>query len=66
MRNLKYDLWLDEFNDNIRLYEMFGDFEYLQQAEEVFKELRSVINKRVEYEIFVRQLDSIKISLFLK
>ncbi|MCD1259650.1 hypothetical protein B5M42_012485 [Paenibacillus athensensis] len=37
--------WLDEYNDYLKLYEMFGDKQYLQEAEEALNSLRAFLRR---------------------
>jgi|GEM_PF-2617749 len=37
--------WLDEYNDYLKLYEMFGDKQYLLEAEEALNSLRAVLRR---------------------
>jgi hypothetical protein len=35
--------WLDEYNDYMRLYQFFGDPEYLDEAREILRSLRAMV-----------------------
>lgn len=35
--------WLDEYNDYMRLYQFFGDTEYLDEAREILRSLRAMV-----------------------
>lgn len=43
MTSSYFDQWLDEYNDYIRLYEIFGDKEYLDEAIEIRNSLQVIV-----------------------
>jgi hypothetical protein len=45
MITFNYNEWLDEYNDYIRLFEMFGDENYLLEATEVFNSLKAIVQR---------------------
>jgi hypothetical protein len=45
MTSVYYNEWLDEYNDYVLLYKMFGDQEYLDEAVEIINSLKAMITK---------------------
>jgi hypothetical protein len=43
-----YSEWLDEYNDYITLYEIFGDEEYLVEAIEVLNSLKALVVRKCQ------------------
>jgi hypothetical protein len=58
MDTIKYDLWFDEYNDYLRLYEMFGDEEYIKEAERIITRLRKAYSRNRNFQIFIDKLYS--------
>ncbi|MCZ8511881.1 hypothetical protein O9H85_05480 [Paenibacillus filicis] len=50
---INFNEWLDEYNDYMRLYRMFGDEEYFIEAQEVLDSLRVAVN-RMQVSIKIR------------
>jgi hypothetical protein len=48
MISLNVNEWLDEYNDYMQLYKMFGDKQYLTEAVEIIRSLKAMIH-RIEY-----------------
>jgi hypothetical protein len=45
MTSSYFDEWLDEYNDYMRLYEFFGDKQYLEEASEILNSLKAIVNR---------------------
>jgi hypothetical protein len=45
MTSVNYNEWLDEYNDYVMLYKMFGDQDYLDEAVEIINSLKAMITK---------------------
>ncbi|OCT10651.1 hypothetical protein A8709_22690 [Paenibacillus pectinilyticus] len=45
MISFNYNEWLDEYNDCLTLFEMFGDEHYLLEATEVLHSLKAVLRR---------------------
>ncbi|MCZ8516427.1 hypothetical protein O9H85_29375 [Paenibacillus filicis] len=56
--------WLDEYNDYIRLYELFGDNEYLEEAKEIISSLRAIATREKCHQIILGKVMDTKINLF--
>jgi len=54
MISFNYNEWLDEYNDYLRLFEMFGDENYLVEATEVLNSLKAVA-RRIDHNKIVSQ-----------
>jgi hypothetical protein len=39
------DEWFDEYNDYMRLYEFFGDRQYIEEATEILNSLKAIVNR---------------------
>ncbi len=42
--------WLDEYNDYMLLYKMFGDQIYLNEVEEIMKSMEKYVSRRLMLE----------------
>lgn len=53
-----FNEWLDEYNDYRRLYMLFGDDQYLEQAEESLNTLKSMVLRAERYKSIVWKIMS--------
>ncbi|MZQ84167.1 hypothetical protein GQF01_18790 [Paenibacillus sp. 5J-6] len=58
MTSSYFDQWLDEYNDYIRLYEMFGDKEYLDEAIEIRNSLQVIVARAEKHKLIVSKVMS--------
>lgn len=58
MTSSYFDQWLDEYNDYIRLYEMFGDKEYLDEAIEIRNSLQVIVARAETHKLIVSKVMS--------
>jgi hypothetical protein len=56
--------WLDEYNDYMILYEMFGDEEYLVEAVEVLNSLKALVIRTENYNKFIVSINDNEIQKF--
>ncbi|MFC5449182.1 hypothetical protein [Paenibacillus aestuarii] len=52
------DEWLDEYNDYMRLFEIFGDEEYRQEANEIIESLKVMLSRREYNKVILYKLES--------
>ncbi|MNI24568.1 hypothetical protein D3C73_781920 [compost metagenome] len=65
MTSSYWNEWLDEYNDYMRLYEFFGDAQYLEEAREILHSLKALVirqenHRRIVYKIMSDQLHAYK------
>jgi hypothetical protein len=56
--------WLDEYNDYMMLYEMFGDKEYLVEAVEVLNSLKALVIRTEYYNKIIESINDNEIQKF--
>ncbi|MEK3720298.1 hypothetical protein [Paenibacillus sp. FSL H8-0034] len=56
MTSSYFNEWLDEYNDYLRLYEIFGDKEYLEEAREVLVSLKAMVIRAEYHQRFLHQI----------
>ncbi|SEB72227.1 hypothetical protein [Paenibacillus sp. GP183] len=56
--------WLDEYNDYMMLYKMFGDEEYLEEAVEVLNSLKALVTRTEYYHKFMVSINDNEIQKF--
>ncbi|MDD9267400.1 hypothetical protein ACFPES_10235 [Paenibacillus sp. GCM10023248] len=66
MQSSYFDQWLDEYNDYMRLYELFGDREYLDEAAEILHSLQVIVARAEQHKIIVSQIMSNQMHAFGK
>jgi hypothetical protein len=59
-----YNEWLDEYNDYILLFEMFGDLEYLEEAQEVLNSLKVFVARNQRHAQLISKVMNNKIQAF--
>jgi hypothetical protein len=59
-----YHEWLDEYNDYMRLYEWFGDKQYLEEAGEILGSLKAIVIRNENHKTIVRKMMSNKIHAY--
>jgi hypothetical protein len=59
-----FNEWLDEYNDYMRLYEIFGNKEYLDEAKEVLASLKAVVLRNERHKTIVSKIMSKEIHAF--
>jgi hypothetical protein len=59
-----FNEWLDEYNDYMRLYEIFGNTEYLEEAKEVLASLKAVVLRYERHNSIVCKIMSNEIHAF--
>ncbi|OPH49299.1 hypothetical protein BC351_37570 [Paenibacillus ferrarius] len=64
MASSYFNEWLDTYNDYMRLYAMFGDKEYLEQAAEVLQSLRAIIARDERHKAIIWKIKSPRIHAF--
>ncbi|WP_090791545.1 hypothetical protein [Paenibacillus sp. GP183] len=64
MTSSYFNEWLDEYNDYMRLYEIFGNEEYLEEAKEVLASLKAVVLKYKRHNMIVCKIKSNEIHAF--
>jgi hypothetical protein len=62
--SFQYSEWLDEYNDYMMLYEMFGDEEYLVEAVEVLNSLKALVIRTEYYNKFILSINDNEIQKF--
>lgn len=55
---------LDEYNDYMWLYNMFGDTVYFEQAGEALNHLKVIVNRAERYKSMVLKIKSDKLHAF--
>jgi len=55
-----FNEWLDEYNDHMRLFEMFGDDKYHQNAKEIIENLKVMIYRIMYKKMILCKLESDK------
>ncbi|SFK82417.1 hypothetical protein SAMN03159341_101745 [Paenibacillus sp. 1_12] len=56
MTSSYFNEWLDEYNDYITLYEIFGDKEYLEEAREVLISLKAIVVRAENYQKILHKI----------
>ncbi|SDO12081.1 hypothetical protein SAMN04487897_108169 [Paenibacillus sp. yr247] len=64
MTSSYFDQWLDEYNDYMRLYQIFGDKEYLEEAGEILNSLEVIVTRAEQHKSIVSKMMSKKIHAF--
>jgi hypothetical protein len=64
MTSSYFDEWLDEYNDYMRLYEFFGDRQYLEEASEILNSLKVIVIRKELHEWILFKIKSNKIHAF--
>jgi hypothetical protein len=59
-----FNEWLDEYNDYMRLYEIFGNKEYLEEAKEVLASLKAVVLRNKRHNTIICKIMSNEIHAF--
>jgi hypothetical protein len=59
-----FNEWLDEDNDYMRLYEIFGNKEYLEEAKEVLASLKAIVTRNERHKTIVCKIMSNEIHAF--
>lgn len=52
MTLFQVDEWLDEYNDYMLLYKLFGDQTYLNEVEEIMKSMEKYVGRMLMLEKF--------------
>nr|MBC9204147.1 hypothetical protein [Paenibacillus sp. PL91] len=52
MTLFQVDEWLDEYNDYMLLYKLFGDQTYLNEVEEIMKSMEKYVGRMLMHEKF--------------
>ncbi|NRF96124.1 hypothetical protein HQN89_35600 [Paenibacillus frigoriresistens] len=58
MRTTYFNAWLDEYNDYMRLFEMFGDEEYYKEANEIIESLNAMVSRKESYRMLLCKIES--------
>ncbi len=56
MISFQVNEWLDEYNDYMLLYHMFGDQTYLNEVEEIMKSMEEYVGRMLMLEKFTLSL----------
>lgn len=64
MTSSYFNEWLDEYNDYQRLYMLFGDEYYLEQAEEALNSLKAFVLRAERYKSIVWKIMSDSIHAY--
>jgi hypothetical protein len=56
-----FNAWLDEYNDYMRLFEMLGDDEYRQEANEIIESLNAIVSREEFFRVILCKIESDKI-----
>ncbi|NOV02053.1 hypothetical protein [Paenibacillus planticolens] len=64
MTSSYFDQWLDEYNDYMRLYEIFGDREYLDEALEIRNSLQVIVARAEQHKLIVSKVMSSQMHAF--
>lgn len=64
MKSSYFDQWLDEYNDYLRLYALFGDQEYLEEAAEILHSLQVIVARAEQHKIIVSKVMSKQMHAF--
>jgi hypothetical protein len=59
-----FNEWLDEYNDYMRLYEIFGNKEYLEEAKEVLASLKAVVLRNERHNTIICKIMSNEIHAY--
>ncbi|MCM3273790.1 hypothetical protein [Paenibacillus elgii] len=54
------NIYLDEYNDYLRLYEMFGDAEYQIEARKLKDRVQRMLQRQKNYQKFIELLNDSK------
>ncbi|MNG35489.1 hypothetical protein D3C84_1222420 [compost metagenome] len=52
MTPVQVNEWLDEYNDYMQLYKMFGDQTYLNEVEEIIESMERYVSRKLTLEKF--------------
>lgn len=58
MTSSYFNEWLDEYNDYMRLYMLFGDEQYRVQADEALNALKDFVMRTERHKSIVRKIRS--------
>ena len=64
MTSSYFNEWLDEYNDYMRLFEIFGDKKYLEEAEEILHSLKVIVARAEHHKSIIWKIKSNKIHSF--
>ncbi|WP_163949250.1 hypothetical protein [Paenibacillus sp. SYP-B3998] len=59
-----FNEWLDEYNDFMTLYRIFGDEEYREDAKEVLNSLAAMVVRAEQYQKTVQKIMSNRVHAF--
>ncbi|MGO4184471.1 hypothetical protein AB4Z17_25140 [Paenibacillus sp. TAF43_2] len=59
-----FNEWLDEYNDYMRLYTLFGDEYYLEQAGEALAGLKALVLRTERHKNILRKIMSDKVHVY--
>lgn len=66
MKSSYFDQWLDEYNDYMRLYALFGDREYLEEAAEILHSLQVIVARAEQHKVIISKIMSNQMHAFGK